>query len=67
MYSITFELSNLSEEVIKKILLSLNNSKAAGIDHIQAKSLRNGVELLDLPQRNYNKFKNKTINLPRAM
>ena len=39
-----FELSNVSEEVIKKILLSLNTSKAAGLDQIPATFLKDGAE-----------------------
>ena len=35
-----FELSNLSEEDIKKILLTIDTSKAAGIYQIQAKFLK---------------------------
>ena len=38
-----FELSNVSEEVIKKIWLSLDTSKAAGMDQAPSKFLRNGV------------------------
>ena len=43
---------NVSEEVIKKILLRLDTSKAARIDHIPAKFLRDGAEALTLPLRN---------------
>ena len=39
-----FELSNVSGEVIKKILFSLDTSKAAGMDQI--------AEILALPWRN---------------
>ena len=46
-----FEFSNVSEDV-KKILLSLDTSKAAGIDQIPAKFLRDGAEVLALPLRN---------------
>ena len=44
-----FEFSNVSEEDVKKILLSLDTSKAAGIDQIPAKFLRDGAEVLALP------------------
>ena len=47
-----FEFSNVSEEGIKKILLSLDTSKAAGMDQIPAKFLREGAEVLALPLRN---------------
>ena len=46
-----FEFSNVSEDV-KKILLSLNTSKAAGIDQIPWKFLRVGAEVLALPLGN---------------
>ena len=58
-----FEFSNLSEEAFKKILLSLDASKIAGMDQIPAKSLRDGAEILALPLRNNKKF----INLPRRV
>ena len=44
-----FELSKVSEKDVKKILLSLDSSKAAGMDQIQAKFLRDGAEVLALP------------------
>ena len=47
-----FEFSNVSEEHVKKILLSLDTSKAAGIDQIPAKFLRDGAEVLALPMEN---------------
>ena len=47
-----FEFLNISEEVIKKILLSLDTSKAADMDEILAKFLRVGSEVLALPLRN---------------
>ena len=47
-----FELSNVSEEVIKKVLLSLDASKATAMDQIPAKFLREGAEVLALPLRN---------------
>ena len=51
-----FEFSNVFEEGIKKILLSLDTSKAAGMDQIPAKFLRDNAEVLALPLGN-------TINL----
>ena len=42
----------MSEEVIKKILLSLDSSKAAEMDQIPAKFLRDRAEVLALPLRN---------------
>ena len=47
-----FEFSNTSEERIKKILLSLDTSKVAGMDQIPAKFLRDGAQVLALPLRN---------------
>ena len=61
-----FEFSNVSEDV-KKILLSLDTSKAAGMDQIPAKFLRDGAEVLALPFGEYNKFINKIISLPRGV
>ena len=45
-------LSNLSDEVSKKILLNLDTSKAAGMDQIPAKFLWDGAEVLALLLRN---------------
>ena len=47
-----FEFSNISEEDVKKIVLSLDTSEAAGIDQIPAKFLRYGAEILALPLGN---------------
>ena len=47
-----FEFLNVSEEVIKKILLSLDTSKAAEMDEILARFLRVDPEVLALPLRN---------------
>ena len=47
-----FKFSNVSEEDIEKILLSLDTSKAAGMDQIPAKFLRDGAEVLALPLGN---------------
>ena len=47
-----FEFSNVSEEDIKKILISLDTSKVTGMDQIPAKFLRDGAELLTFPLRN---------------
>ena len=47
-----FELSNVSEEIIKKTLLSLDTSKAAGMDQISSNFLRDAVEVLAPPLRN---------------
>ena len=46
------QFSNVSEEDVKKILHSLDTSKAAGMNQIPAKFLRNGAEVLALPLRN---------------
>ena len=56
-----FEFPNVSEEDVKSILLSLNTSKAAGIDQIPAKFLRDGAEVLALPLGN---IINLSIKLP---
>ena len=55
------ELSNPSEEVIKKILISLNTGKAAGMNQIPAKFLRDDAEVSALPLRNIIKL---SIKLP---
>ena len=47
-----FEFSNVSEEDVKKILLSSDTSKAAGMDQTPAKFLGNGAEVLALPLGN---------------
>ena len=47
-----FEFSKVSEKGIKKILLSLDTSKAARMDQIPAKFLREGAEVLAVPLRN---------------
>ena len=49
-----FELSNVFEEVVKKILLSLDTGKAAGVllEQIPAKFLKEGAEELVLTLRN---------------
>ena len=47
-----FEFSNVSEEDVKKTLLSLDASKAAGMDQIPAKFLRDSAEVLALPLGN---------------
>ena len=53
-----FEFSNVSEEDVKKILLSLDT---AGIDQIPAIFLRDGAVVLTLPLRN---MINLSIKLP---
>ena len=47
-----FEFSNVSEEDVKKILLSLDTSKAAGMDQIPVELLRDSAEVLAVPLRN---------------
>ena len=47
-----FGFSNVSEEDVKKILLSLDTSKATVIDQIPAKFLRDGPEVMPLPLGN---------------
>ena len=47
-----FELSNLSEEAIKNILLSLNTSKAARMDQISATFLRDSADVFAPTLRN---------------
>ena len=43
------EYSNVSEQDVKKTLLSLDTGKATGIDQIPAKFLRESAEVLALP------------------
>ena len=52
-----FDFSNVSEEDVKNILLTVDTSKAAGMDQIPANLLRDGAEVLALPLGNI-------INLP---
>ena len=47
-----FELSNVSEEDVKKNFLSLDTSKVAGMAQIAAKLLRDKAEVLALPLGN---------------
>ena len=46
------DLSNLSDEVIKKSFLSIDTSKASGTDQIPVKCLTDGAEVMPLPLRN---------------
>ena len=59
--------SNVSDEVIKKILLSLDTSKAVGIDQILAKISDGWCKSTGCSFEQYIKFINKTINLPRSV
>ena len=43
-----FELRNATLEAIKKILASLDSSKAPGLDGISSKFLKDGTEILTL-------------------
>ena len=43
-----FELCNATLEAIKKILASLDSSKAPGLDGISSKFLKDGTEILTL-------------------
>ena len=58
-----FKLSNVSEEVIKNILLSLNTSKTAG-NQIPAKILRGSPKVLALPLRNVINWSTKLSTFP---
>ena len=60
-----FEFSNISEEHVKKILLSLDTSKVAGMDQIPAKFLRDGAEVLLLPLRNIINLSIKLSTFPK--
>ena len=59
-----FEVSNVSHEDVKKILRSLDTSKAAGINQIPAKFLRDGAEVLTLPLGNIINLLIKLSTLP---
>ena len=59
-----FEFSSVSEEDVKKILLSLDTSKAAVIEQIPAKFMRNGAEVLALPLGNIMNLSIKLSNFP---
>ena len=47
-----FDFSNVSQEDVKKILLSLDTSKVTGMDQKPSKFLRDGAEVLALPLKN---------------
>lgn len=47
-----FNLSKVSEEILEKNLLSIYNSKAAEIDQIPVKYLKDGAEVLVLCLKN---------------
>ena len=49
---LNFELCNATMESIKKILTSLDTSKGPGLDGISSKLLKDGPEILALPQCN---------------
>ena len=59
-----FKFSNVSEEDVKKILLSLDTSKTAGIDQIPATFLRDGAEVLALPLENIMNLSIKLSTFP---
>ena len=50
----TFNCQTYLKRLLKKILISINTSKAAGMDQIPAKCLRDEADLLALPLRNIN-------------
>ena len=62
-----FEFSNVSQEDVKKILLSIDTSKAAGMDQIPEKFLRYGTEVLASSFGKHDKFINKIISLNRGV
>ena len=59
-----FEFSNVSEEDVKKISHSLDTSKAAGMDQIPAKFLRECAEVLALPLGNIINLSIKLSSFP---
>ena len=59
-----FEFSNISEEDFKKILLSLDTSKATGMDQIPAKFPRDGAEVLALSLGNIMNLSIKLSTFP---
>ena len=59
-----FELSNVSKEVTQKILFRLDTNKAAGMDQIPAKLLRDGDEVLALLLRNIINLSIKLSSFP---
>ena len=59
-----FEMSSISKQVIKKFLLNITASKDAGIDHIPAKFLKDGAEVLALPLRYIINWSIKLSNFP---
>ena len=59
-----FEFSNVSEEDVKKILLSLDTSKAAAMEQIPPKFLKDGAEVLALPLGNITNLSIKLSTIP---
>ena len=62
--NVSNDFSNLSEEDFKKILLSLDTSKTAGMDQIPEKLLRDGAEVTALPLGNIINLAIKLSNFP---
>ena len=62
-----FEFSNVSDEDIKKNFFSLDTSKAAGMDQIPAKFLRDGAEVLALPLRDIINLSIKLLTFPESV
>ena len=60
----TKEISNVSEEDVKKILLSLDTSIATGMHQIPAKFLRDGDDALALLLRNIINLSIRLSNFP---
>ena len=58
------KLSNVSKEVTQKILFRLDTNKAAGMDQIPAKPLRDGDEVLALLLRNIINLSIKLSSFP---
>lgn len=59
------ELSKVFEEVVQKILLSLDTDKAAGVDKIPAKILKDGVDELSLSLKNTTNLLIKLSSFPK--
>ena len=63
--SYEFEFSNVSEEDVKKTLISLDTSNAAGLEQIPAKFLRDGAEVLVVPLGNIINLSIKLSTFPQ--
>ena len=63
---LTFQLSETSEKILKSILKGLNPSKAAGIDNLSGKFLKDGAHVLARPISQLCNLSIKLNSFPRS-